>query len=624
MAVAAVLGNDVAAAQGPRAVYAQRLALRQEEAKQLDQRLDRLGQGRVATFSVALVLALTAHIGSWPLLYWGLPPLGLLFLFLSFRYDAISRRLARARRAERFYVAGLDRLEGRWTGIGDDGQCYLDEEHLYALDLDVFGHGSLFQRLSTARTRRGADTLAAWLKAPAGVEEVRARQEAVAELRPRLDLRERLALLGSELPPADLAPLAAWGAAPPALDVRRVRLLVNVLAALNVVTLLIGFEFTVGWLPFLGSVLLSIILTGRLKRDVVRVLAPVEMVERDLGLLAGLLAVFEREPFTAPELKRVQAALLVEGLSPSRQVARLATLAEWLRAQGNQFFLPIAALFLWRTRMAAAIESWRMTSGPAIGNWLAAIGEVEALAALAAYAYENPADPFPEVIDGPAQYDGEGLGHPLLPADRCVRNDVQLGPSPLPLSPTRGERGRGEGGVRLLMVSGSNMSGKSTLLRTVGVNAVLALAGAPVRAQRLRLTPLALGATLRVQDSLLEGRSRFFAEVRRVRKLMDVTQGPLPLLFLLDELFHGTNSHDRGVGAEAVLRHLLERGALGLVTTHDLALTCITEQLGTEVRNVHFVDEFKEGEMHFDYRLRDGVVPHSNALALMRAVGLEV
>jgi DNA mismatch repair ATPase MutS len=168
------------------------------------------------------------------------------------------------------------------------------------------------------------------------------------------------------------------------------------------------------------------------------------------------------------------------------------------------------------------------------------------------------------------------------------------------------------------------MSGKSTLLRTVGVNAVLALAGAPVRAHRLRLTPLALGATLRVQDSLLEGRSRFFAEVRRVRKLMDVTGGPLPLLFLLDELFHGTNSHDRGVGAEAVLRHLLERGALGLVTTHDLALTRITEQLGPEVRNVHFVDEFKEGEMHFDYRLRPGVVPHSNALALMRAVGLEV
>jgi DNA mismatch repair ATPase MutS len=179
-------------------------------------------------------------------------------------------------------------------------------------------------------------------------------------------------------------------------------------------------------------------------------------------------------------------------------------------------------------------------------------------------------------------------------------------------------------GVRLLLVSGSNMSGKSTLLRAVGVNAVLALAGAPVRARRLRLTPVAIGATLRVQDSLLGGRSRFFAEISRIRLLLDLAGGPLALLFLLDELFGGTNSHDRGVGAEALLRRLLDSGAIGLVTTHDLALTQLAERLGPEVRNVHFVDEFKGGEMHFDYRLRPGVVPHSNALALMRAVGLEV
>jgi DNA mismatch repair ATPase MutS len=168
------------------------------------------------------------------------------------------------------------------------------------------------------------------------------------------------------------------------------------------------------------------------------------------------------------------------------------------------------------------------------------------------------------------------------------------------------------------------MSGKSTLLRTVGVNAVLALAGAPVRARRLVLTPVALGATLRVQDSLLAGRSRFAAEIARVRRLLDLTQGPLPLLFLLDELFHGTNSHDRVVGAEALLRRLLAGGALGLVTTHDLALAELAGRLGPGVRNVHFVDEFREGAMHFDYRLRPGVVPHSNALALLRAVGLEV
>jgi DNA mismatch repair ATPase MutS len=199
------------------------------------------------------------------------------------------------------------------------------------------------------------------------------------------------------------------------------------------------------------------------------------------------------------------------------------------------------------------------------------------------------------------------LGHPLLPKDRCVRNDVTLG-----------------GELRVLVVSGSNMSGKSTLLRTVGINAVLALAGAPVRAHRLRLSLLTIGATLRVQDSLQEGRSRFYAEIRRISRLVELARGPLPVLFLLDEILHGTNSHDRRLGAEAIVRSLVRLGAVGLVTTHDLALTKIVEQLGSQAANVHFEDHFENGTIHFDYCMRPGVVKNSNALALMRAVGLEV
>jgi DNA mismatch repair ATPase MutS len=195
----------------------------------------------------------------------------------------------------------------------------------------------------------------------------------------------------------------------------------------------------------------------------------------------------------------------------------------------------------------------------------------------------------------------------LLPAAKMVANDVHL-----------------SGDTRLLVVSGSNMSGKSTLLRTVGINAVLALAGAPVRAESLRLSPLVIGATLRIQDSLQEGRSRFFAEITRIRHLADLAKGSLPLLFLLDELFHGTNSHDRLVGASGVLRSLIERGALGLITTHDLALTAVADELAARAVNVHFEDRFEHGEMVFDYCMKPGPVTHSNAVALMRAVGLDV
>ncbi len=213
----------------------------------------------------------------------------------------------------------------------------------------------------------------------------------------------------------------------------------------------------------------------------------------------------------------------------------------------------------------------------------------------------------PEFVTEGALLDADAVGHPLIPAARVVRNSLRLGDE-----------------LRVLVVSGSNMSGKSTMLRTVGVNAVLAMVGAPARAARLRLSPLYLGATLRVQDSLQAGSSRFYAELTRLRQVVGLAGGEPPLLFLLDEIFHGTNSDDRRVGAEGVVRGLIDRGAIGMVTTHDLALAAIADRLAPRAANVHFSDRFEDGRLVFDYKMRPGVVEHSNALALMRAVGLDV
>jgi DNA mismatch repair ATPase MutS len=240
-----------------------------------------------------------------------------------------------------------------------------------------------------------------------------------------------------------------------------------------------------------------------------------------------------------------------------------------------------------------------------VARWLDAVGDIEALGALAVYAYENPDDPFPEIVEQGARFDGEQLGHPLLPRRSCVRNDVRLGETP-----------------RVLIVSGSNMSGKSTLLRTVGVNAVLALSGAPVRARRLSISPLSLGATIRVQDSLQAGMSRFYAEINRIKQLMEAASGPRPLLFLLEEVLAGTNSQDRKTGAEILLREFVARKSIGLVTTHDLALAGAVDALGSGASNVHFEDQLVDGKLTFDYVLRPGVVTKSNALALMKSIGL--
>jgi len=253
------------------------------------------------------------------------------------------------------------------------------------------------------------------------------------------------------------------------------------------------------------------------------------------------------------------------------------------------------------------MERWRSSTGDAVERWLTAVGEIEALAALARFAYEHPGHPFPEIVDEGPCIEGRGLGHPLLPAATMVRNDLQLSAD-----------------LQMLLVSGSNMSGKSTLLRTVGVNAVLAFAGAPVCAHALRISPLSIGACMRITDSLQEGLSHFYAEIKRLRQIVDLGQGKLPLLFLMDEILHGTNSHDRRIGAGALIRGLVEEGSLGLVTTHDLALSRIADELAPRAVNVHFVDHLEGDRIVFDYILQQGVVARSNALDLMRAIGLDV
>ena len=318
----------------------------------------------------------------------------------------------------------------------------------------------------------------------------------------------------------------------------------------------------------------------------------------------------EAERFEANALVRIRERLDTNGRAPSEAVARLRRLSDLLDARRNQFFAPFAGLLLWGTQLAFAIEAWRAEHGAALGDWLDAVGEFEALCSVAGYAHECPDDPYPTIVAEGPLFDGEGLGHPLIPRARCVANDLELGRS-----------------RRAFIMSGSNMSGKSTMLRTIGANAVLAMAGAPVRARALTLSPLRIGASLQVRDSLQDGVSHFYAELVRLRAVVDLSRsegsdGAAGVLFLLDEILHGTNSHDRRIGAEAVIRGLVERGAIGIATTHDLALSEMADDASIE--NVHFADDVVDGTMHFDYRLKAGVVRGSNALALMRAVGLDV
>jgi hypothetical protein len=506
-----------------------------------------------------------------------------------------------------FYRSRVARIEDRWTGTGSAGERFEDPHHVYASDLDLFGKGSLFELLSLARTRMGEDTLASWLLSPAPPDVIRSRHACLQDLRHRLDLREDVAMLGAHAnvgvrPDA----LMAWAETPNAITrpaARWAAWLLPVLAACSVVVWQVWGTVT----PLLLVLVIEAGVRQAFKKSLSRMLQGTEAAFEDLRLFESLLLRLEREPFDAEPLRKLIERLSSHTLPASRTIGRLATIVGFMEARRNPILALLEVPLMYSLHTSLAAERWRADHGAVVREWVRAIGELEALLSIAAYSHEHPDDPLPEIIDGPACFDGAALGHPLIPASRCVRNDVSAC-----------------GATRVLIVSGSNMSGKSTLLRTVGINTVLAMAGAPVRARRLRLTPLQTGASIRINDSLHEGSSRFYAEIMRLRQLLELTKGPVPLLFLLDELLQGTNSKDRRIGAEGIVKAFVGHAAIGLVSTHDLALADIAALAPGALRNVHFQDEIENGRMKFDFRLREGVVAKSNGIELMRSVGLEV
>ena len=608
----------------PADVYESRIAASREASERLGRWDAAIATARLLTFVVVALLAILAvrgHVRAW----WMTAP-GTVFGILVAVHARVINRRGRLVATIELCQAGLERISDSWAGKGDAGAAFQADAqgHLYAADLDLFGRGGLFELLSVARTPIGRATLAGWLSAPASAASVRARQEAVAELGPRVELRQDLALVATKVEQeVREEALMAWAVGqptglPPALGAWRWGL--ALVAAATVAAAVSWASGLVGAWPTIGAFLVGATMSRRLREPVKQILAGLDHRTDELRTLATLLSRVEREPFDAPALRALRQTLETDGLSPSRRVAQLRRLVDTVESRENQvaglLMIPLQAT----AQLALAIETWRRAFGPAVVRWMATVGELEALSSLATFHFERPSYPFPVIEDDrhddpsdsaravtSPRFESEGLGHPLIPSAHRVVNDVVIG-----------------GELRLILVSGSNMSGKSTLLRAVGVNAVLALTGAPVCARRLVISPLALGATLRINDSLQEGRSRFYAELLRLKQIIDRASGAQPVLFLLDEILHGTNSHDRRIGADAIIRGLLKRGAAGLVTTHDLALAEVADALGARAANVHFDDHLEGGVMSFDYRMKPGIVRKSNALELLRAIGLDV
>ena len=615
---------------GPLQEYQRRLQAHEEQAAKLKALHLWLGWLRLAAVVLFLGVAwFTIFLSEGP--RWCLAiPIGL-FIALGVWQGRVSRRLGSAQRAAEIYRRGIARIEDRWIGLEVRETAGLSAAvrgrlaaSLYAGDLDVVGRGGMFELLCRARTRMGEETLLTWLLEPAEVAEVLRRQAAIEELRGRVDLRERMGVAGETAAVGVQAEaLREWAAAEDVLTQRWMPWVAGVLAGLFAV--LSGARV---WLWLGGSLgqpgsitpsdvtglLLVVLVAEKLVRRpfekrITAVLEGTDAAVKNMQLLASLLEVMEAETFASERLVEIKRKLTSHTIAGSVAIGKLGKLGQWRDSMDNMIVKGLNLPLMYSVQVAWAIQRWRREHGGAVRLWIEAVAEMEALNSLAMYAYEHPADVFPEFEREGAGVDAEAMGHPLIAAAKCVRNSLQIG-----------------GETRVLLISGSNMSGKSTLMRTLGVNTVLAMCGAPVRAKRFRLTPLRIGASLLLNDSLQEGHSRFYAEIEKLGRICSLAEGAGKdgMLFLLDELLQGTNSKDRLVGAEGVVRELVEAGAIGMVTTHDLALAEMVGLPQGAMRNMHFQDEIVDGQMRFDFTLREGVAMKSNGVELMRLIGLKV
>lgn len=580
------------------------------------QRLESLGNrisfGRLGAFGAAVVVGVAGiSQSSVPMLAGGVALLALFAGLVGWHWRVLARRDAERLRQE-VHLRHIQRLTNRWLELRSTGEGLVVADHAYALDIDLVGKGSLFQRIDVTHTMAGASTLAAWLGEAAAPDALRARQVAVRELAPNVDFRQELeaaarTVAGDEK--LDPAPFRQFA--------RRAEFFAGrgpLIALIHVLP-----PVTVGlWAAWLWGPLPPWTWLIPLAIEVVVVLGTARTVNDAFDLIAArrgyvdafqrMLLLVEQARFEAPALREIQERISPGGTPPSAHLARLdrwAGLAE-LRTQFPIHFF-VNFFLLWDLHVLLRLERWNRDVGRSMDVVFDAIGELEALASFATLAHGDPAATFPDVVASDQPFVAREIAHPLLPADKRVANDIELG-----------------GPGTALIVTGSNMAGKSTLLRAVGTNIALALAGGPVIAREMRVPLVRLRASMRADDSLQRGASYFHAELTKLRRVVETADERPPVFFLLDELLRGTNARARHLGARAVVDHLLARGATGMVATHDVALSALEAERDGRVRNAHFTDVMIDGEMTFDYKLRPGVVRTSNALRLLKMAGIDV
>lgn len=526
------------------------------------------------------------------------------------RLFSLRKNLAAHSRLNEWYERGIARVNGEWQGQGSGGVEFARPGHPYASDLDILGAGSIFELLATTRSAAGAERLAAFLLDPADFRTVRERQVSVRELQSATELRESLTLVGPyAFQECNPRVLRKWLDAPVLQVAGLLPLVLFVSSAFSFTLAILVLIRVLPWLPVLPFLLLPWLIQsaigGMLARQVRPVLQSISHLTGEIAVLKDGFDLIERQTFISEKLRTIVHSLrATDAIARIRQLQRLVGACEQRR---KDVFYHFSFFLCLGTQLALAVERWRSRHGADLALWLDAWAEFETLNAIACYAHEHPDDVFPELVQDASIFHAKNLGHPLLPARTCVGNDLHL-----------------DHQTAFYLVSGSNMAGKSTWLRSIGLAAVLASAGAPVRATSACLSLFAVCPSIGLGDSLSDGKSKFLAEVERLQQTVRSTRQDRPVLFLIDEILSGTNSADRRVIAEALLRTLLEGGAVGAVSTHDQALLDSVKITNLRGVSVHMGSRSAEHPLDFDYRIKPGRAERSNALAISIMLGIAV
>ena len=531
-----------------------------------------------------------------------------LFISAAYKHGRVLEELTYIKAMERVVAKGKDRLEENFNGFLDKGDDFIDKSHPYTYDLDIFGEGSLFQRYNGTSTYLGRKRFAGELTGDISFskEDIFERQQAIEELSGKADFREDIEVVGVMEKGEKTSPseLIAWKGEREKLFSSKVFKVfvwaLNLLTAAIVVMMILGI---VDYRILLLDILLNglILLWGKSKR--VQALRLIELYKENINTYFKIVELTEKEFFTSPLLLDLKKRLEEGEKSASYQLKELAKIVRSLSDTHNAYYLIINHLSLMDYHILMRLEQWKSNYGDALERWLEVAAEMESLCSLSIINFENEDYSIPEIVDY-KMVEGKAIGHPLL-GKKAVTNDFSL-----------------KEPHRAVLITGSNMSGKSTFLRTLGSNLLLSYLGTRVRAEAFTCGIMSIYTCMRVNDDLKESISSFYAELLRIEEVIKATKEDKPIFYLLDEIFKGTNSMDRHKGAEILLKQLMKRNTLGLVSTHDLELTDM-ENTHKGVINYHFKEYYEDNTLKFDYKLRKGYSTTQNALYLMRMIGIE-